>query len=367
MKIPNELSLLLLVALVVLAAAIPTQVNIPGKFYKMVEDKTNVLLLLGLCFLVSYCNFPLGVMMSLFVFMVMVNSPNYEGFENNDIGNNIGNNIGNDIGNDVIDDMANNMVDIDSMPSPSETDPSQPMNNDEMIDELPPASEAPEIATSEPNVSQPEIQEVVSTASYDDTKYETLGGDIEALNTIYNKGKSADGAAQQFCDRLKIVQSAVKCPSNIGMNNTTEQFASNGGMLNNLANNIGDIADDMEDAKLSMNNRNNSMNNSELNSLSEPFTNRHHDEEEDFMPATSNEPSLSGNNECEGFIGKQLREQFSVMERRDGHDYDVVGCRYDLNGNFTNEFLQGPPLAKCNIYDVDQVQNIGCEFYPINP
>jgi len=362
MKIPNELSLLLLVALVFLAAAIPNQVNIPGKFYKMVEDKTNVLLLLGLCFLVSYINFPLGVMMSLFVFMVMVNSPSYEGFENNN----------------VVNDMTNDMVDIDSMP-PTETDPSTTMNNGEVVDDLPPASEAPEVTS--PPVSQ-EMPRVISTAVYDDTKYETLGGDIEALNTIYNKGKSAEGAAQQFCDRLKIVQSAIKCPShNSGMNNTTEQFATNGGMLNNLVNDIGNsienIANDMEDAKLSnsmnnamnngMNNAmNNGMKNDELNNLNEPFTNRRHDEE-GFMPATSGEPPLSGNNESEGFIGKQLREQFSVMERRNGHDYDVVGCRYDLKGNLTNEFLQGPPLAKCNIYDVNQAQNVGCEFYPINP
>jgi hypothetical protein len=354
MKIPNELSLLLLVALVVLAAAIPNQVNIPGKFYRMVEDKTNVLLLLGLCFLVSYYNFPLGVMMSLFVFMVMVNSPNYEGFENNN----------------VVDNMANNMVDIDSTPPVSESEPTEAMNNDDVNSESPPVSEAPEeVIAPESPVAEKQMPNVISTASYDDTKYETLGGDIEALNTIYNKGKNSEGAAQQFCDRLKIVQSAVKCPSDYSTNNTAEQFASNGGMLNNLANNIGNtiknIANNMDNAKLA-NNMNNDINNSELNSLSEPFTNRHNNEE-DFMPATSGEPPLSGINESEGFIGKQLREQFSVMDRRNGHDYDVIGCRYDLKGNFNNEFLQGPPLSKCNIYDVKEVQDIGCEFYPINP
>ena len=80
----------------------------------------------------------------------------------------------------------------------------------------------------------------------------------------------------------------------------------------------------------------------------------------------SNEPVL-GNNNSEQFMKMQLNEQSKKVSLKDGHDYDVIGCRYDLQGNLNNDFTQGPPISKCSIYDMASTQNVGCEFYPINP
>lgn len=69
----------------------------------------------------------------------------------------------------------------------------------------------------------------------------------------------------------------------------------------------------------------------------------------------------------EGFVGKQVRELFTKDTHDSGADYDMVGCRYDLNGNLKNVFLQGPPVALCDNYNQIEIDKIGGAFYPINP
>lgn len=46
--------------------------------------------------------------------------------------------------------------------------------------------------------------------------------------------------------------------------------------------------------------------------------------------------------------------------------YDVVGCRYDLKFSSQNTTINGPPLASCNIYDVNKMRTTGTLWYPLN-
>ncbi len=49
---------------------------------------------------------------------------------------------------------------------------------------------------------------------------------------------------------------------------------------------------------------------------------------------------------------------------RDG--FDVAGCRYDYKDTEQNLFKNGPPLAKCGAYSMEQFQKVGTLFYPLN-
>jgi hypothetical protein len=49
---------------------------------------------------------------------------------------------------------------------------------------------------------------------------------------------------------------------------------------------------------------------------------------------------------------------------RDG--YDVAGCRYDYQDTEQNLFKNGPPLASCGAYSIDQFNKVGTLFYPLN-
>lgn len=49
---------------------------------------------------------------------------------------------------------------------------------------------------------------------------------------------------------------------------------------------------------------------------------------------------------------------------RDG--YDVSGCRYDYQDTEQNLTKNGPPLAKCGAYSMEQFKKVGTLFYPLN-
>lgn len=343
MKFPKEVNSLLMVALVLLAAAIPNQVTLPVEFYKLVEDKTNVILLMALCVLVSYCNLPLGAMMSIFVMMVMVNNPRIEGFENEDIAD--------------CDPNSNtytpNHPDCGAgAPDICETDPNDPSClNSEPVDcatnpDDPSCQPSPVDCTITPDdpscQTPPPIDDV---AKY--TDFNGIGPVVDSLRSTLRLGENEDGA-KQFCGALNMLSDKVQCPM-------SEPFD----MLNSVSNSINKLAG-------GNNNSNNNSNKEEYNNINNSLNNSNDDLTEGFMGAMSNEPQLN-NNQSEDFVKQQLNEQTKQVALKQGHDYDVIGCRYDLQGNLNNDFLQGPPVAKCSIYDMAETQNIGCEFYPINP
>lgn len=366
MKIPQELNLLLLVALIILAAAIPNQVVVPNDFYRLVQDKTNVLLLMALCVLVSYCNFPLGVMMSLFIFMVMVHNPMVEGFENENeitdpcdpgyIGNEVCNENANSTNMDPCDDSytgtdlccdegsqkyagddvckTNNNVgnpnNINNVPVDCDANPDDPacQSNPDMT-----------------NDTGPKILD-----------HAILGNKIEELRSDYNSTDYQNDTekATKICGTLQQVQDTVQCG--------TESFT--GGVIGTLSNKINNVVDAGIN---SLNSENfNNTNSDEYNNLTDlDGNNANNVVTEGFMGAMSNEPQMANNN-SEDFMKMQLNEQTKVA-LKNGHDYDVIGCRYDLQGKLNNDFVQGPPVSKCSIYDMASTQNVGCEFYPINP
>ena len=323
MKGSKDLNLLLVVVLVMLTAAVPDKIQLPDKFYQLVQDKTNVMLLMTLCLLISYCNFPLGVMMSLFVFIVMINSQyRLEGFEgeredngldpdsgsrnndldyrNNDTGfrNDDPGSINNDTG------SRNNDTGSRNDDPGFRNDDTGSRNDD-------PGSRNNDLGSRNDDDGSINISNNASSSEFK----QSIGNKEEAvrvLDSIKNRLDSNDPATE-VCDKIDQLNNYIKCrPGNQGESN--------------------DISD------------------------------------EGFNSAYSNEPPMdneSGDMK-EGFIGKQLREQFQ-SQKQGGHDYDVVGCRYDLQGNLDNEFVQGPPLAGCQTYDSGASSQIGTDFYPINP
>jgi len=293
----KDLNLLLVLALTVLVAAIPNKVELPEKFYQLVQDKTNVMLLLGLCFLISYCNFPLGVMMSLFVFMVMAYSQHHlEGFESNST--------------EEIDDLATlpdeaNDNGIDMIKGSDDTESDLPplgnksANNSMMKNDV----NGPPQYVKDMGIP-PQYMSKSTTQAESTFESGSTASDLEALANEISQKKMK---AKEVCDRLSKI---ITCPSK-------------------------------EESK--------------------------EDPKEEFNSAYSNDTALDESNDVEeGFIGRQIREQFQ-SQKATGHDYDVVGCRYDLQGNLNNEFVQGPPLAGCNTYDSSASNQIGSDFYPINP
>lgn len=341
MKIPNGLNSLLLVALIVLAAAIPRQVSVPVEFYKLVEDKMNVLLLMTLCILVSYCNFPLGVMMSLFIFMVMVNNPNIEGFEDKTNTTDSLNTTQPDTTNttDSLNTTQSDSTTVNKCdPESPDYDPGHPdcqtnTNNTETKNNTQTETKSNSQTNTQPVVAQSQPAEYVD--------YGSLDGFLINLRNAYMEKDNTAGAAK-FCEALKRVKDSVKCP--------IENFSANNDILNSLSKGINNLASE-----------NQKINNTSYNDLDDL------DEiNEGFMGAMSNEPRLNSN-KSEDFMKMQLNEQTKHASNNSNSNFDVVGCRYDLKANLNNEFVQGPPLTNCAIYDMATTTDIGCEFYPINP
>ena len=372
MKIPKEVNSLLMVALVLLAAAIPNQVTLPVEFYKLVEDKTNVVLLMALCVLVSYCNLPLGAMMSIFVMMVMINNPRIEGFEDspsdcdpasdtytpNHPECQMGTGSTSDCDPNSTgytpnhpDCQGNAPVDCELDPEHPDCQSVEPFTNGasncdpDSNGYTPNHPDCANVSTNGNNTANT-TNDTQEAAAYVD--YNGIGPIIDSMRTTHRIGDNPDGA-QQFCGALNMLADKVQCP-------ISEPFD----MLNSLSNSINNLAGG--DKKEKYNNVNNNVsNNSNNNSV-----NDNGELTEGFMGAMSNEPELN-NNDSEEFVKQQMNEQTKQVALKQGHDYDVIGCRYDLQGNLNNDFLQGPPVAKCSIYDMAETQNVGCEFYPINP
>lgn len=283
----KDLNLLLVLALTVLIAGVPTHVELPHNFYHMVNDKTNVILLMGLCLLISYCNFPLGVMMSIFVFTVMVYGQNHiEGFESNNEEGIPG----------LEEDPINNMVGDEPLDGPINDVPDVPEDmGEESMNNIAGEPKNNMVNTPDEPLNETKNDTTDSTASF--VNEQNLKQDFGKLNERIQENTVTPS---EVCDQLTKI---VKCPAS----------------------------------------------------------------SEDFNAAYSNDEPINNSTDVEeGFIGRQIREQFQ-SQKPTGKDYDVVGCRYDLQGNLNNEFVQGPPLSGCNTYDSGASQQIGADFYPINP
>lgn len=330
MKISSNINLLLMIALVILIASTPNYVVIPEKFYKLISDKNNVILLLGLCFLVSYYNFNLGVLLALFIFVVMVNPPQLEGFASNN-------------------------------------DPEEPETTE-------PETTEPE-TTDPPNNNNNSISSDCDGIMYDDYdemgKYiEELGDKIADLAETHSDGSGGPSAenAKKFCEILNEADEKMeKVKDNMKQGEDFTQTANN---PNNI---IGEISETVNEAINGLNNNggnnnilNNNGNNNIVNNNIENFTNQREsgNNVEGFMGATSNDAPLNETVDTHHRLDEQLRQNCGMKK---SSNFDLVGCKYDLNGNFDNEFIQGPPVSKCGAYNMAKTQQIGTEFYPINP
>lgn len=323
----SNINLLLILALVILIASTPNYVAIPAKFHKLISDKNNAILLLGLCFLVSYYNFNIGVLLAIFLFVVMINPMHIEKFENN---NTTTNNTATN--NTATNNTANNNT-ANNTATSNNTATNNTANNT--------ANNTTNNAVVNNAVKNTTIDECDGVMYDDYDKMEdlisNLGNTMADLEDIRSNGSGGPSSenAKEFCGKLKEVNEHVEA-----INNNMKYGES--------FNAINDIVDDIS------NNLNNNIEN---------FANR--DIEENFMGATSDDaPLAEQENDVNYRLDEQLRQNCGMKK---SNDFDLVGCKYDLNGNFDNEFIQGPPLAKCNIYNTPSVAKIGTEFYPINP
>ena len=276
----KEVTLLLVSAIVVLIAAVPNQIELPYAIYQLVQDKTNVIMLLALCLLVSYINFPLGVMLSVLIFMVMLYSQTTEKFANQG-------------------DEANN-------------------SKNDSKDDL--QSELKKLTVEMCNIDQTDTTAVAELAD----KIVEITNEMknnEMKNKNSEKKNDEKNDSEKKNDEMK--DSEMK-----------DSEMKNDKMMNTKMNN-----DQPEDMPV---------------------------DEEQFESAYDNSDEKYDDIE-EPFIGKQIREQIKSRPAMNGNDFDVVGCRYDLKGNLNNEFVQGPPVANCQTYDMVSVGNVGTAFYPINP
>jgi hypothetical protein len=286
----KEVTLLLVSMLVVLIAAVPQHIELPNAIYQLVQDKTNVMMLLALCFLVSYANFQLGVMMSVLVFIVILYGQNREHFENNDTKNNSQNN--------TTDNKTNNKP-TENKPADNKPEDNKPEDN-------------------KPEDNKPE-----------DKDEKALKEELSKLTKeMCDMDKSDTEGVSELATKIKELTDMIKGTQPMSNTNT-----------NTLVNNGGDeMPEDGDEAQ-------------------EQFESAYDNSDEKYDDDDLEEP----------FIGQQIREQIKSRPMTSGFDFDVVGCRYDLKGNLNNEFIQGPPVANCNTYDMVSVGNVGTAFYPINP
>ena len=81
---------------------------------------------------------------------------------------------------------------------------------------------------------------------------------------------------------------------------------------------------------------------------------------------------------CQGMDDQRKKKNYLVKtgqveafqnpepQAHDSTNYDVVGCRFDLQSGPETESVNGPPLASCEAYKAVNVENTGTVFYPLN-
>ena len=61
-----------------------------------------------------------------------------------------------------------------------------------------------------------------------------------------------------------------------------------------------------------------------------------------------------------------LIEPFINSSKNTFNPYDSVGCKFDVNFQPRNEFINGPPVSSCDAYSNINLKQTGTVFYPLN-
>ena len=61
-----------------------------------------------------------------------------------------------------------------------------------------------------------------------------------------------------------------------------------------------------------------------------------------------------------------LIEPFINPSKDTFNPYDSVGCKFDVNFQPRNEFINGPPVSSCDAYSNINLKQTGTVFYPLN-
>ena len=294
------------IVIILCIVLIPKYLQLPKSLELLYQDKFGQLLLLILAVVVGSYNFTCGILLTLlFLSIIIQTTSNIEGFEDGNT--------------DTVDSV--NKADV-SM----EDEPDMKLN-EEFVD-----------TSDESNTSDPSLDKL--TKELQDTQNQ-----LKLLETNLNKYQKKQVLENNETDleMNKKIEKAKKMTPRDTLNNR----------LNNTLNEVSNT----ETKKPSL----------KKEETTETI--------EGFGGCGGGDSSSSRNDEQRIKLLKyeeanmkdlSLIEPFINPSKNTFNPYDSVGCKFDVNFQPRNEFINGPPVSSCDAYSNINLKQTGTVFYPLN-